>query len=390
MRKNRRSRSRPLRVFLLAAFSLLAFAAFAYAGGESDLEKAARLASSEDSSERLEALGLLAELANSSGFALIAGLTSDEAPEVRRLAVQALGETGNASAVEIITPFFSDNSEDMRVEVARALGKIDSPDALAALHARMFRAGGRELTAVTLAAAAHGSVSTIPKLVSFLRDRPSGIKRTAEKALERITGLAFEDSKAWERWYRTRARLGKRGWLEDALARGDTSNRSRAAAELARMGGGESVPALIRALEDEKSGVRERAASALVSITGLDLGFDPDASAEERAKKTAKWREWWRRNRDADRREWLVRALATMDTANRRRAATELEGHESRESALALIRALEDSSPGVREAAAVTLSRFAGDDFGYDPDGTVAERRQAAGMFLEWARIKYE
>ncbi|MBL8862637.1 MAG: HEAT repeat domain-containing protein [Planctomycetes bacterium] len=57
----------------------------------------------------------------------------------------------------------------------------------------------------------------------------------------------------------------------------------------------EAVPALIEALEDADSAVRESAWIALRAITGKDLKFDSNASEAERSKRAKAWSEWWKK-----------------------------------------------------------------------------------------------
>lgn len=60
-----------------------------------------------------------------------------------------------------------------------------------------------------------------------------------------------------------------------------------------------AVPALIDALGDGQSAVREASMVALRQITGKDFRFEPVASDAERAKKVKSWRAWWKKSGDA-------------------------------------------------------------------------------------------
>jgi len=57
-----------------------------------------------------------------------------------------------------------------------------------------------------------------------------------------------------------------------------------------------AAPALIDALEDEESAVREAAMLALRSLTGRDFRFDPLAGPGDRSKRVKAWRDWWKRD----------------------------------------------------------------------------------------------
>ena len=60
-----------------------------------------------------------------------------------------------------------------------------------------------------------------------------------------------------------------------------------------------AVPALIDALEDNQSAVREAAMVALRKITSKSFGFEPVAGAGDRAKRVKAWRDWWKKDGDA-------------------------------------------------------------------------------------------
>lgn len=60
-----------------------------------------------------------------------------------------------------------------------------------------------------------------------------------------------------------------------------------------------AIPALIDALEDSDSPVRETAKTALTQITRREINFDPNANDAERAKRLKAVREWWKREEEA-------------------------------------------------------------------------------------------
>ena len=57
-----------------------------------------------------------------------------------------------------------------------------------------------------------------------------------------------------------------------------------------------ATPALIEALDDERSAVREAAVVALRSITNKKFDFDPVGKVQERARALEAWRSWWKRS----------------------------------------------------------------------------------------------
>jgi HEAT repeat protein len=74
--------------------------------------------------------------------------------------------------------------------------------------------------------------------------------------------------------------------------------RLSAAKELGVLGDRTAVPALIEALADDRSAVREEALVAHQTLTGETLKFEPHASDSERTKRVRDWRDWWAKNRD--------------------------------------------------------------------------------------------
>jgi HEAT repeat protein len=49
---------------------------------------------------------------------------------------------------------------------------------------------------------------------------------------------------------------------------------------------------LITLLGDEDSGVRDAAIESLFSLTGEDLGYEPDAPENARAEAIGRWMDW--------------------------------------------------------------------------------------------------
>lgn len=70
------------------------------------------------------------------------------------------------------------------------------------------------------------------------------------------------------------------------------SVRAAAARGLANHAARESHEVLVAALEDDSVDVRRAASGSLFRLTGVDLGFVPDAPAEARAEAVAAWRDW--------------------------------------------------------------------------------------------------
>jgi HEAT repeat protein len=116
-----------------------------------------------------------------------------------------------------------------------------------------------------------------------------------------LTGL--QSRSASERWTAVQA-LGQAGdpasveHVVPLLKDPDIFVRIATCRVLADLRAVRAIPALIDALEDAEPSVREGALSALRTISGQDLRFDPNASASERAKRVEAWRDWWNGAKD--------------------------------------------------------------------------------------------
>ena len=83
-----------------------------------------------------------------------------------------------------------------------------------------------------------------------------------------------------------------------ALSDEDIFIRMVTASALGELGSPVAIPALIDALEDEESAVREAAYTALRTLTKKDLPFDPiSEDAAARALRVKAWRDWWEKER---------------------------------------------------------------------------------------------
>ncbi|HYC76297.1 MAG TPA: HEAT repeat domain-containing protein, partial [Planctomycetota bacterium] len=85
--------------------------------------------------------------------------------------------------------------------------------------------------------------------------------------------------------------------------------------------------------------------------------------------------------------EPIAELLNRDDAEVRAQSATTLGALDVRTSAvkIALARGLTDLDRNVRRASADVLKRWAGEDFGYDPDGADDARRAAVRKFRDWA-----
>jgi hypothetical protein len=90
--------------------------------------------------------------------------------------------------------------------------------------------------------------------------------------------------------------------------------RRRAVRALAGLRDAQSVPALLKLLEQSDSSIAHEATLALVAVTLQDHGSDVRA-----------WREWWKRSQSRHRVEWMIEALNHDGVDIRRAAGQELK-----------------------------------------------------------------
>jgi len=88
-------------------------------------------------------------------------------------------------------------------------------------------------------------------------------------------------------------------YLAPMLKDADLFVRMATARVLGDMQAKAAVPALIDALEDGESAVREAVNLALRAITNKDFKFDPMAIEAERARRVKAWRDWWKKESDS-------------------------------------------------------------------------------------------
>ncbi|MFP4055372.1 MAG: HEAT repeat domain-containing protein [Candidatus Brocadiia bacterium] len=87
--------------------------------------------------------------------------------------------------------------------------------------------------------------------------------------------------------------------LRKLLQEGDAPAKARAAALLYRLGEAKALDHLAALLDSDSEEARREAADALLAYVGAPRDFDPAAPPDRRAKALARWRAWWKDNRDA-------------------------------------------------------------------------------------------
>jgi hypothetical protein len=86
--------------------------------------------------------------------------------------------------------------------------------------------------------------------------------------------------------------------LTDKLGDEDAEIRRAAALAAAMKEERSHVPRLIELLSDPEPPVARAAHAALKSLTGQDLGPEPDATRADIAQAAERWKDWWRKNGD--------------------------------------------------------------------------------------------
>jgi HEAT repeat protein len=294
-------------------------------------------------------------------------LIRHENEKVRYAALDAMAALPDPSATTIILDFLKTASPKEKVKAASVLGSLDD-------------------------------IRAVPALIDMLEDNASGVRAASARALNRITciGPGFDADadgekrkevlKSLRKWWKKAEPLGREGWLIDGLNDWEDKTRASCVRGLFRHGTKKAIPALIAALWDRLSGVRESASAALIRIVGLDFGFEPSAKKEERGKQIALWKKWWRKNSSNDKRGWMLDALTGGIPDNRRRAAGALVKYKDAEVVNALADALEDKMAGVRATAILSLRKITKAHFGFDPNGTGAERRTVVITWREFLK----
>ena len=106
-------------------------------------------------------------------------------------------------------------------------------------------------------------VSAIPALISVFARKEKRYFQIAEEALAEITKQRFgPNPRRWSAWWEESQKVPRIGWLIDGLDSRDAEIRRSAFAELR-------------------------------ALTGLDMGYDAEASKRRREPSRRLWQEWW-------------------------------------------------------------------------------------------------
>ncbi len=186
-----------------------------------------------------------------------------------------------------------DRSLKTRIEAAELLLTRDYPQAATTLGEVLNDAGNRQgqiavAEAIARQAAERGVF--VEPLMKMLTGKEPSVREPAARAL-----VTFKNHGVTDRLVAI---------ATDAQR--DRAVRLVAIGTLQRVLDKRAVDALIGLLDDDDAAVRDAAVDALEKLTNIRT-FDGDVT---------RWREWWRRNKDRDRSEWLADLAESLGRAN--------------------------------------------------------------------------
>lgn len=284
-----------------------------------------------DPAVRREAVRALARLGDPRAIPAYTRLLDDPSPEVRKVAVAALGAAEDTTAITVLIGATRDDDPEVRLAATNALRKLDHPRSLTPYTQLLSDPSAEVRQAAIRGLGELGDDAVIPALIEVARDdSPAPLRRAAISSLARFyrpsvvvpltNGLS--DPNKDVRHTAARA-LGQ-------LAEFHGGRRAQSHASHGEMAAGlpGSVPALIAALQDDDSEVREASART--------LGYLRDGRALDA----------------------LVAALQDGASDVRTQAIYALGRIRDERAVDPLIAAMEDPDSKVRRAAIRTLGQF--------------------------------
>ncbi|MCE5338949.1 MAG: HEAT repeat domain-containing protein [Methanomicrobiaceae archaeon] len=264
---------------------------------------------------------------------LIARLASRD-PDTRYEAAGCLGDSGEPAAVGPLAALLRDPESGVRWKATEALGKLGSPAVVPLIESlQSENVDVRWMAAIALGDI--GDPGAVPALVEALNDEDTYVRSRAALALAAIGEPARED-------------------LISSLRAGNSRVRVGVALALGRLGGENSVVALIDALRDPNEEVQQRAASALGDISEPAVPSLLSAlRTDEEGLRQGVIAALGQIGRPAV--ASLALALGADDWRVRRGAAAALGEINDPGSVDALIEALDDGREEVRQAARQAL-----------------------------------
>ncbi len=269
-----------------------------------------------DARTRLDEIRRLGRTRTVEAVPMLRKFTQDPDPQVRLAAVRALGEVGDPGAMQALRVRAFDDDPRVRVETARAFGKLYGPEADEGLRDILGTddASVRAEAVNVLAALAEDEAHrdrAVATLLEALDDESADVRRRVVQALSAVPGEAairalasslgdpdaVVRSAAAEAYAQAKTRMAPH--LAAALAEtASLAARLDAARLLGRGGAAESVPTLLRLLEDlgRRPGPGVEALEAAVVEALVSIGEPAvaplveetiDGECEPRAEKAA-------------------------------------------------------------------------------------------------------
>ena len=174
----------------------------------------------------------------------------------RGRAAKALGQIGGKDAVAALIAALDDSVALVRMSAMGALGDTKSPDAVEPLLALITDADASIASAAIMSLGSIGDKSTLDPIADILSDDETVNQRYKANEDRRLVRCA----------------------VAGALAKFDDTA---------------AVPALLHALRNSEPRVRRHADLALRRLSGQNVGFDADASDEEREPAAKAWDGYW-------------------------------------------------------------------------------------------------
>lgn len=223
-----------------------------------------------DGALRSALVGALAKMIDDDSFDDIAAEIPKAAPEMRAVAAWALGKSSHVKSIHVLQKLIADPNAEVRI---------------AAMEAAAER-GSDEVCTLLKIAAQKGEDETAEAAVSLLSGFPYPdtvelLARLAGQAKRVSFKVAAIDSLA---------RIGRAEAFpvfETGLTAREWQVRAASIHGLSRMKRVESVDLLIGRMTSEEGRLAADLVTALKSLTGKSLGFNPDH-----------WKDWWKANRE--------------------------------------------------------------------------------------------
>jgi hypothetical protein len=125
-----------------------------------------------------------------------------------------------------------------------------------------------------------------------------------------------------------------------------------------RPGMKQDIAALIEGLRDSNYEHRDMWNRHLILFTGLSFDFKPNGSLEERDAAIQRWRQWWQKNKDRRKEEWLIDAVRDGNYKYRLAALKELRKLRTPLAAPVFVQLLKEKSVDLRKESTEALGEL--------------------------------